>query len=602
MRRMFGFISGILAISGGFATLIASAETTSGRVGSISAAASATRRAPTMPTMPANTTGNTGVNLPASAGATSEPTAYTIDMCMTDLSTCISGGALPNGLNDLYNSDLRNSILNGMNLCATQVDKCVNDVTRNGVVVYHSASDVWIDFNSRIVQPNYFSFVLQQTGLTPNQAENTCALLDKNTYGTSFAAVSNDGEVTTEYAQNVGAYNKQGGGSLDKDAPQGVKANTGNSGYDGQRGYYARWDATNGECLVRVAAYNKNSQINNTWLFGVAGDDKPAEVWKSAGKSFSCNKDLFGFSLMNKTSTMAVVGTGSGALLGAGIGATAGANAKRVLNCDEEADRKVVKKEIDDMNLSQELNIYTKSNLERGKEMTKEQCIAILELQTKVAEIKLDPCYDDNLMNCRPAGIDSILETPDDITFYSLGATSRGIRCNVGAQGCVDGVEIANQVRAIEKTLLKVETLQQIEGGKALKGTLIGAGVGAAAGGLATAITAFVEKNNISCRVGDGLDTVAFGKSGKIDSLKDYYVKWNLRLPDTILPTAQVVDCNSWKNACGTIKDISQCAAAQVNYKPANVQRTTMVDNACAVSGSVCIENYPVAVSNGACR
>ena len=64
----------------------------------------------------------------------------------------------------------------------------------------------------------------------------------------------------------------------------------------------------------------------------------------------------------------------------------------------------------------------------------------------------------------------------------------------------------------------------------------IGAAIGAGTGGVATAITAFVEKNNISCRVGDGLNTVAFGKSHSIDTLKDFYVKWNLRLPDTVSP------------------------------------------------------------------
>lgn len=130
----------------------------------------------------------------------------------------------------------------------------------------------------------------------------------------------------------------------------------------------------------------------------------------------------------------------------------------------------------------------------------------------------------------------------------------------------------------------------------------IGVGVGAGAGGLATAITAFVERSNISCHVGDGLAQVGYGKSYSIGSLKDFYVKWNLNLPDTITPTGTAVDCDSWKRACGTITNLEQCASAQLNYKPADAATTTLVPTACTVSGSVCIENYPVAKSYGACE
>jgi hypothetical protein len=130
----------------------------------------------------------------------------------------------------------------------------------------------------------------------------------------------------------------------------------------------------------------------------------------------------------------------------------------------------------------------------------------------------------------------------------------------------------------------------------------IGAAVGAGTGGLATAITAFVERNNINCRVGDGLEQVAFNKSHSIGSLKDFYVKWNLRVPDVIAPTALVTDCQSWKNTCAAFADLEQCADAQFNYKPAGAPTTTLVRSACKVSGSACIENYPVARSYGACE
>ena len=130
----------------------------------------------------------------------------------------------------------------------------------------------------------------------------------------------------------------------------------------------------------------------------------------------------------------------------------------------------------------------------------------------------------------------------------------------------------------------------------------VGAAIGAGTGGLATAITAFVEKNNINCRVGDGLNTVAFGKSHTIDTLKDFYVKWNLHLPDTVIPTATAVDCKTWKLSCAEYTDPNQCKAAAINYKP-NVDGTiTVVRSACAVAGSVCIENAAVAKSYGACE
>ena len=133
------------------------------------------------------------------------------------------------------------------------------------------------------------------------------------------------------------------------------------------------------------------------------------------------------------------------------------------------------------------------------------------------------------------------------------------------------------------------------------KSIATGAAIGAGTGGLATAITAFVERNNINCRVGDGLAQVGFGKSHSISSLKDFYVKWNLRLPDVIAPTATISDCASWKNTCATFTDLEQCKATQFNYKPADAATTTLVRSACTVSGSACIENWPVAKSYGAC-
>ena len=50
-------------------------------------------------------------------------------------------------------------------------------------------------------------------------------------------------------------------------------------------------------------------------------------------------------------------------------------------------------------------------------------------------------------------------------------------------------------------------------------------------------ITSFVERSHITCKVGDGLNSIALGKSYTIDSLKDFYIKWNLHLPDSAIPS-----------------------------------------------------------------
>ena len=557
-----------------------------------------TQRMPTMSIVSANTTGNvttntnttTAVRCPDGGVQNSE---YTIDNCMTDVLACINNGALPNGLNDLFNEDLRNSILNGMSLCATQVDTCLTNVRRDCNNVYRSSADFWLDFNSRKVQPEYYSFVLRKTGLTPNQAENTCWLLDKNVYGSSFDAVANDGSVTSEYNRQIGAYNSQGGGVLTKDSPQGVAVNNNAIGVDGQRGHYARWDATAGECLVRVAAYNRNSQIKNSWLFGAAGNDQPAEVWRSAGSSFSCNKDLFGFGLMKNTSTVAVVGIGGGAVVGGTVGAIAG-HGERYFDCDVKENRESLTKELRYNESVTDLNAYLGKPLESlsNDTMSKRQCQDIKDLYTKYSKLKSLVAQDTD-------------GTVEKYTTLINSDNFSDVLCNVDEPGentCKTGKEITVELKQLEKIFGDLYTLTDVEDSNMFASTAIGVGAGAAAGGLATAITAFVEKNNINCRVGDGLKKVDYGKSYSIDSLKEFYVKWNLRLPDTIMPTATATDCASWKAACATLTDLNQCAVAQINYRPIGSTNTQLVDTACVVSGSTCIDNHPVAVSYGACE
>lgn len=654
---------------------------------------SSSQRMPTMPTLPGNSIGNLSPNLPTNSSGSDTPNKpdpkpepecpdggvknsdYTVENCMNDILTCVNNGALPGGLNDLFNEDLRNAIVNGMGLCQVQVERCITEVRKNCENVYRSSADVWIDFNARKVQPEYYSFVLRKTGLTPNQAENTCMLLDKNTYGSSFNAVSNSGTVTAEYNERVGAYNSQSGNVLIKNSPQGVQVNDNNPGVDGQRGHYARWDATTAECWIRVAAYNKDEHIKNSWLFGALGDDQPAEVWKVAGDTFTCNKDLFGFSLMNQTSTAAVVGVGGGTLVGVGIGAIAGHGA-RDFDCSNKSMREKLSEEInphkavlrdylpvgetltfkngvlDEASCRSIVTLY--DNYERidtlvatcedaggsvyrdfaikltcddcdndtpvsadlyagwgidaicdngdGTRDTLSECANNLVLYCQKQGYSASECY--NALSSAPYSLPSDMMhqvgscwfKPLDKGFYDVNSD---FICD-SQEGCVDHT-------VIRRDLDRISWIQDIEilrGEKSNMGKSIGigAGVGAGAGGLATAITAFVERNNISCRIGDGLAQVGFGKSYSIGSLKDFYVKWNLRLPDTIAPTAQVADCDSWKRACATLTDLNQCKSAQINYKPADAETTTLVRSACAVSGSTCIENYPVARSYGACK
>ena len=58
------------------------------------------------------------------------------------------------------------------------------------------------------------------------------------------------------------------------------------------------------------------------------------------------------------------------------------------------------------------------------------------------------------------------------------------------------------------------------------KSIAVGTAIGAGAGGLATAITAYVEKSNINCRVGDNLNQVGFGKSGLRENRQKADASW----------------------------------------------------------------------------
>lgn len=619
LRKLFG---ASIACAFGFATLFAAGAAESPRAAVNANRSLSTVHMPTMPVAPISATGNVAVEketVPVTPQPQPEPepqpqpetfdcpdggvrnSEYGTAQCMNDVLACINNGALAGGLNDLFNEDMRNAIVNGMGLCSVQVDKCISSVRLDCKPVYRTMADVWIDFNSRKVQPEYYTFVLRKTGLTPNQAENTCMLLDKNTYGSSFAAVANNGTTTNEYNKNVGAYNNQMGNVLVKTNPMGAQVNDGNPGVDGQRGHYARWDATTATCYLRVAAYNKDEQIKNSWLFGALGDDRLAEVWRPAGDTFSCNKDLFGFSLLNDTSTAAVVGVGGGTVLGAGIGAIAG-HGKRAFDCDNRTAVKELGEQIQDHRLAPTLNVYLDSDLAiRNSDLSVAQCNAIVDLYTNYGAIKagFDNCFGDEYVN--PQTGEKIVIGCQFKSLINANSLFGSLKCENTDAGCASREETEGQLAQLDGVFAFLGILDG-EKSTMAKNVGTGAAIGAGAGGVATAITAFVERSNISCRVGDGLNTVAFGKSHSIDSLKDFYVKWNLRLPDTVSPTSTVVDCKTWKSACAQYTDMNQCKNVALNYKPKTNGTTTLVRSACVDSGSVCIENETVAKSYGACK
>jgi hypothetical protein len=173
------------------------------------------------------------------------------------------------------------------------------------------------------------------------------------------------------------------------------------------------------------------------------------------------------------------------------------------------------------------------------------------------------------------------------------------VYCSRGTE-CLGKDEFKRQLDALSKIFNSIEILAG-EKGNRLKTTLVGAGIGAATGGTATAITAFVERNNINCRVADGLAKVGFGKSYSIDRLRDFYVKWALNLPSTIAPTAVVTNCDNWSLTCALFTDANECRNAKFKYRPGNLSSTTLVTNPCTPSGSACIANVGVAQSYGAC-
>ena len=192
MLNLFGKSVVSIAVLAAFGAANAAAP---GRSGAVSGSTSA--RMPTMPVVSLNTLGNPAVNtvdtpsnVPSGGFPNINPTptptpnpnpnpnpdptptpsncpdggiensTYTISMCMNDILQCVNTGALQGGINDLFNADVRNSIMGGMRLCQTQVDKCIRDVRVNCRNIYAATTDVWLDFNSKTMLMPYQSLEL----------------------------------------------------------------------------------------------------------------------------------------------------------------------------------------------------------------------------------------------------------------------------------------------------------------------------------------------------------------------------------------------------------------------------------------------------------
>jgi hypothetical protein len=600
-----------------------------GRAGQIPyAAVAAPYRAPTLPSFSGGGTVPAPDGVPPSNSNTSTtPAAYSVEGCMNDLAACVENN-LPNGVAGLFNSDMRNSVVNGMNLCGGSVDKCINDAKNvAGKKAYYAKNDVWIDFNSRVIQPQYYSQVLMKTGLTPNQAENTCWLLDKNVYGSSFSAISKANNVTTEYSNGVNPYNNQGGG---KDNPMGAVVNT-KGAVDAQRGHYARWNATSGDCEVRVAAYNKDKLVSKSWgLVGegngaeLFGNGAPAEAWINAGGSFKCAKELFDYNLMNMTKETALwgsVGAVAAAGVGVGIGAAAGAastvdSSRLTLNegyCEEGDYRALVQKALkeigkpDKVGSAGECRTAVENYKDVGTSDTKLIAANTSLTKEEVLAVDVDLAENDVIGKGTIISDDGTTLSEDLNVAGNSSPKKTGDKLTIGTK-LAAGTKLATPYKVKDTSGNLVAKMKELNGKGAgagmVKGAIIGGAIGVGVAGIATAISAYVDHNNITCRVGDGLSDldVGLGKSGRVPTLQEFYVKWGLRLPDTVMPQQTVTECNSWNTACGSINNIGDCAMAVINYKPQGSERSTQVETACIVSGSTCVANSAVAVSHGACQ
>lgn len=356
---------------------------------------------------------------------------------------------------------------------------------------------------------------------------------------------------------------------------------------------------------------------------------------------------------MPTTKTVAATAIPGGTLLGAGIGALAG-HGDRKFDCTNKEMRDNLLEKLQEQNKIGILNQFLRSSASdstttalssTSKNMTVTQCKEIVEVydlyqqglsamrqcdnltvliqhvKTKISATitstgdltseqieDLQDAINEAIEECGgQPGCTTGQATPQEIMqcyFVEMNIARRdgtGVFCSSSGNLCRSPDRFREDLKELGSIFNDELNLLEKQESNRLKTTLIGAGTGAALGGAATGITALVEKNNINCRVADGLYQVGYGKSHTIDRLRDIYVKWALNLPETIAPTAVVTNCDNWQLTCALFTDPKECSAAQFNFRPGNLSSTTLVPNPCVPSGSACIANLSVAQANGVC-
>ena len=167
MLKIFGLSVGVGALVVGAADAVDNSRA-GYNISRLNRNSGATSRMVTMPVTGSFQTGNFTTNTsqggisgtPVNPGSTgdnnnNDDVDYKIDDCMNEILRCVNGGALPGGLNDLFDADARNMIFNAGGVCVTQIENCMAQLSD----LYKSSMDVWYDFNQRKIQPEYYNFV-----------------------------------------------------------------------------------------------------------------------------------------------------------------------------------------------------------------------------------------------------------------------------------------------------------------------------------------------------------------------------------------------------------------------------------------------------------
>lgn len=581
---------------------------------------------PTPPTPPVSHCADGGV----------QNTDYTIDMCMNDLQMCVNT-SVTNGLAGLYNDEYFNGVLNGsLRICQNVIDKCLT-VRKDCKNVYKTQRSVWLDFKIRVLQPSYYNLVLHKTGLTPYQAKRTCLRI-----GGRWDAIS------AECSVRVVAYNKGkkisnewlfGAAGNGKDAE--VWLTTGSSFSCGKSLFgFSLMNDTATAAVVGIGG----GTVLGAATGGIIAKAKQNKAKRQALKDPCSDKDFrktFGAKiagshnervLMNylvDPSSMSSEKTVSGDGYSDQYGYDPNTGTFYANRGGETSGNSLRTRKIDFYNLSAEecsaiIDLYSIANLydeavkmcaanEKNARIMK-MLSAKMSSNSPFSTVYVETDGNGNITAFHMGqvvcnGSEGIGLSASDIAAFNEECLLKRLEVGFGIQnddnpfctaqtGCRSYVQIQQDLDALRSVLNQVEVVVEPAGsGPSVgKGMLVGGLVGAGVGGLATGITAVIEKNNISCKVEEDLGSVSFGKSYTIDSLKNLYVKYGMNLPDSIVANTPVTDKNSWGVACSEFQGKQEeCENASVLYRRDSSSKREVVPFACSYSGSMCLMNKDTA-------